>query len=106
MSRRSLAMILVAQRHIPFREALDIVDNWCDEHASAVPCYVGSEFGVYWLKFLALAFGFAGIGVAWQGVRMVNAGKVGWPWWVGATLVIGLAAFVWAQSLEREGRGR
>ncbi|CAN5377914.1 hypothetical protein BH11ARM2_BH11ARM2_02970 [soil metagenome] len=104
VSRRSLALILVAERHTPFREALDLVDTWCEEHASAVPCYVGSEFGIYWLKFLAVAFGVAGLVVAWQGVRMVRLERPGWPWWAGATLVIGLAAFVWVVSLEREAK--
>ncbi|RYG34965.1 hypothetical protein EON81_14085 [bacterium] len=102
VSRRSLALVLVAQKHLPFREAMDVVDGWCDEHAPAIPGYVGSEFGIYWLKFLAVAFVIVGLGVAWQGVRMVQTGKAGWPWWAGATVFVGIAAFVWVQSIERE----
>jgi len=102
ISRRQLALQLVHRKAIPFKEAMDLVDAYCDEKESAVPTYVSSEFGLFWLKVVAVAWVAIGIGVVYYGVRLQQTGKLAWPWYVGATLTCGFAALCWVKSIEGE----
>jgi hypothetical protein len=102
-SRRSLALKLVARTGVTFKDALDLVDEYCDEKAPAVPAYLASEFGVYWLKAVAVANVAIGIFLAWTGVKWFQAHAIAWPWFCGATVFCGLAALSWVKSIERGG---
>jgi hypothetical protein len=100
-SRRRLALKLVDRTGVSFKDALDIVDEYCDEKAPAVPAYLASEFVIYWLKAVAVLNVAIGIGCAWYGVQLFQRHYVSWPWFCIATVFCGLAALSWVKSLER-----
>ena len=100
ISRRMLALMLVQQKGLNFRDASDLVDLYCDEKAPAVPGYVSSEFGLYWLKVLAVAFAGVGLFCAYNGVRFFQTGKPAWGWFCAVTVLCGAAVFLWVRSVE------
>lgn len=102
ISRRMLALMISQKKSLPFKEAMDIVDEYCDEHAPAVPGYVSSEFIIYWLKAVAVFFVLIGLGIVFWGVSVFRVRGVAWPHFAGGTIVIGLGALAWVKSLERE----
>jgi len=103
ISRRMLGLMLNQKRNLPYKEAIEIVDAYCDEKAPYIPGYVSSEFGIYWLKVIAVFNVLIGVTVAYFGVRAYQDPKqIAWPWFCVATIFIGLAALSWVKSVERE----
>ena len=102
-SRRALALKLVQRTGVTFKDALDLVDEYCDDKAPAVPAYLASEFVIYWLKAVAVLNVAIGIFLAWTGVRWFQAHAISWPWFCAATIFCGLAALSWVKSIERGG---
>ena len=102
-SRRALALKLQTATGVAFKDAMDIVDAYCDEKAPAVPTYLASEFGIYWLKVVAVAFVALGIGAAWYGKQVWDAHGAPWPAFVATTILVGLGALSWVKSIERGG---
>jgi hypothetical protein len=109
ISRRMIAHKLVSAKNLPYKEAIEIVDAYCDEHESAIPGYISSEFGIYWLKVIAVANVAIGIFFAYWGVRAFQSPRTFampyWAWFVITTLFVGFAVLSWVQSVEREIKG-
>lgn len=102
ISRRMIALQLGKARGVAFKEALDLVDAYCDEKDPAVPGYVSGEFRIYWLKAVAVFVVALGVGVLWYGTNMFNAKGPAWiPFCIG-TVVVGLGALAWVKSLQSE----
>jgi hypothetical protein len=109
ISRRMIALALHDQKQIPYREAFDMVDVYCDEHESAVPGYISSEFGIFYLKVIAVLNVFVGLVLAYFGVRAFQNPRgtmPSWAWFTITTLFIGFATLCWVKSIERELGGR
>lgn len=103
ISRRMIALQLGKARGVAFKEALDIVDAYCDEKEPAVPGYVSGEFRIYWLKAVAVAVAALGVAVLWYGTNLFNAKGPAWiPFCIG-TVIVGLGALAWVKSLQSEG---
>jgi len=102
-SRRALALVISNRIGMPFKEALDIVDAYCDEKEPAVPTYLSSEFVIYWLKAVAVANVAIGIAGIWYGVKLMKAGQLAWPSLCLGTVFVGLGALAWVKSVEKGG---
>lgn len=105
ISRRMIALALAEKRKIQMKEAMDLVDEYCDEHEPAIPGYISSEFGIYYLKVVAIANVGIGIFLCYLGVQAFKnpraPGLPSYAWFVLGTLFVGFAALCWVKSVER-----
>lgn len=106
ISRRMMAIAVAEHKKITYREAFDLVDAYCDEKEPAVPGYVSSEFGIFYLKVIAVLNVLVGMFLAYFGVKAFQnpraPGMPYWAWFVLTTLFVGFAALSWVKSVERE----
>jgi hypothetical protein len=101
-SRTRLAKHLTQACGIPHKQALEIVDDYCEAESVAIPTYLSKDFSVGWLKVVAVVnVVLAGV-CLWYG-RILHLQKIQ-PyglWCIGACLC-GLAVLSWVKSLEQE----
>lgn len=105
-SRHELAEILAKRAKMPHRDALSVVDVYCDINNPGIPDYLSSEFAIGWLKFLAVIPVSVGVAALWQGVQHHQRNQVTWPWWCAGVVLVGAGVFYWVKSLEREAERR
>ena len=102
VSRKELAEKLGTQFGMPYKDAIAVVDAFCEEHEPAIPEYLAKEFGVFWLKVVAVANVLVSLGIFYHAVQLHQAKQFPWPWWCGGVLFIGFAVLCWVQSIEKE----
>lgn len=102
-SRHHLAEALARRTDLSYRDALVEVEAYCETKEPAIPQYLSWEFGIFWLKVVAVANAAVGVVLLWQGVGLFRAERPAWPMWALGTIFVGIGAFVWVRSLEAEG---
>jgi hypothetical protein len=106
VSRQALANLVQKRTGMPPKDALAIVDAFCDEKEPALPVYLESEFVIGWLKVLAIGQAVVGIVFFYYASKAHQRGEPIWVYLMLGTVFIGIAALCWVQSLEREVRNR
>ena len=101
-SRNSLAKHLALKTGQPLKEALAVVDQYCEDNNVAIPDYLGKEFAVGWLKVLAIANMVLSLGMFWYGRTLHMQHVQPYAVWCVAVIFLGLAVLSWIQSLEKE----
>ena len=103
-SRNRLAKHLTAVRGTPHKEAIEIVDRYCDEENVAIPMYLSSEFAVGWLKVVSVAnVAFACVWL-WYG-RTLHLQKIHpYGLWCLGVIFCGLGVLFWVKSVELEAK--
>ncbi len=100
VSRYALARVVSERMQLPIKESEAIVEAYCEEKAPGIPAYLGSEFGIFWLKVVAVVVAAGGIGVFWYAAKLIKAHEVAYIPLIVGTLICGLAAFLWVRSVE------
>lgn len=100
ISRYGLAEIVAERTQMPLEQAQLLVEAFCDENATAVPAYLGSELKLFWPKVWACILAAAGFGIFWFGRDAWLHKKPAWMWFALGTIVFGLGVFQWVRSLE------
>jgi hypothetical protein len=102
VSRQSLTDMLVTSAGIPAGDASNLVHEYCDENAPAIPHYLAEEFAIPYLKVIAVVNVIVALGLYYWGIQVFRLGKQpAWPWFCVATIVTGFAALAWVKSIER-----
>ncbi len=103
ISRLSLSRLLQSVHTINPHDAEKFVDSYCDEKAPYVPTYLSSEFGVPYLKVLAIINLVLAVGLAITTAMVLSHGGYAFLIWLALTLLFfGGAAFCWVQSVRPE----
>lgn len=102
LSRYALARIVSERMKMPIKEAEAIVEAYCAEKAPATPAYLGSEFGIFWLKVVAIVVAMGGLGVFWYSAQMIRNHEPAFVPLALGTIICGSAVFLWVRSIERE----
>lgn len=101
-SRNLLAKHLAATTGMSTKEALEVVDRYCDEDNVPIPAYLSREFAVGWLKVLAvMVIVMAGV-VLWYGRTLHQQRTYPWGLWCVGAVLCGLAVLIWLKSLDLE----
>lgn len=101
-SRNLLAKQLANATGLSPREALEVVDRYCDEESLAIPAYLSREFAVGWMKVVAVINVIIAGGWLWYG-RTLHLQKIHpWGLWCLGAIFCGLAVLFWLKSLEME----
>jgi hypothetical protein len=101
-SRNRLAKHLSETTGLSPKEALEVVDRYCDEENLPIPAYLSREFAVGWLKVIAVMFVVVAGMVLWYG-RSLHMQKIHpWGLWCIGAILCGLAVLFWLKSLELE----
>ncbi|MBS1718731.1 MAG: hypothetical protein JSS72_13465 [Armatimonadetes bacterium] len=104
VSRHALSLLLADSQQLPRKEALAVVETYCDENAPMTPEYLGDEFLIPYLKISALVLSV--VGVALIGLATANLSNRVHPLWMypsGGIMIIG-AAYAYVRSLRMEAR--
>jgi len=101
-SRNRLAKHLTGCTGMAHKDALDVVDKYCDEKNLPVPAYLSREFTVGWLKVLAIGWVVGAILVLWYGKTLHQQKITPYGLWCIGTLMMGLAVLFWIKSFEVE----
>jgi hypothetical protein len=96
ISRRTLTDLVTAKFNLPFAEAWEEVDGYCNESAPHVPAYLSEEIGLHWPKVIGALLAVGGIALVPVGISSKN----GPLWYTVATLLVGVGAFLFVRSLE------
>lgn len=99
-SRHEIAEVLSEKFRLPQREAIALVDIYCEEKEPGIPDYLAEEFNIGWLKFVAIGMVVVGLVFLFNGVRTQRIGNYPWYFWSLGALFFGLGAFSWVRSLE------
>ena len=103
ISRLTLARVLVAKYSYHPHDAERIVDRYCDDKAPGIPTYLSSEFGVPYLKVLAIVNGVAGIILLIISLVVMDRPNVPiWPWLSSGTFFLLIGAFCLFRTLQKE----
>jgi|GEM_PF-1310001 len=102
ISRNTLAKHLAQKTGKPLKEALAVVDQYCEDNSVAIPDYLSKEFAVGWLKVLACFNTVFALGMFWYGRNLHLQHEQPAAVWVVAVIFLGLAVLSWIQSLEKE----
>jgi hypothetical protein len=100
ISRQLLADLVATRTSIKMDKAWLLVDEYCAEHEAGIPGYLRQEFNLHWLKVIGVLLAVASMGVAGLGIRAANSKGASWPFFAGATLVLGLGILLFVHSLE------
>lgn len=101
-SRHRLAELIVTETGMPFRDALEVTEAYCDKNAPAIPEYLMGEFAIFWLKVIAIIEAIGGLVVFYYSTVAWRTHAPMWPWLCFGTLLCGTSAFMWVKSLESE----
>ena len=103
ISRLSLIKLLQTQYTMNGHEAEEFVDTYCEEKAPGVPTYLSNEFGVPYLKVLAIFNIVVGIALLIVAAVTMSRAVNGYLIWLGLGLLfVAGAAFSWVQSIKPE----
>jgi hypothetical protein len=108
ISRLTLSRLLQSRFLMNPHEAEKFVDAYCDDKAPGVPTYLSSEFGVPYLKVLAIVNSLAGLGLSITALVTMSRGGHYGVWFLSALFFIAAAAICWVQSVrpQREEKGK
>lgn len=101
-SRNTLAKHLAQKTGKTLKEALAVVDQYCEDNSVAIPDYLSKEFTVGWLKVLACSNTVLSLGMFWYGRVLHLQHLQPYGVWCVAVIFLGLAIMSWIQSLEKE----
>jgi hypothetical protein len=103
ISRMTLSRVLQSKYSINPQNAEKFVDTFCDDKAPGVPTYLSSEFGIPYLKVLAIVNVTIALGLAITTAVTMSRGGYGFlVWLILAILFLGSAALCWLQSIRPE----
>jgi len=103
ISRLTLSRLLQSTYTITAHDAEKFVDEYCDEKAPYVPTYLSSEFGVPYLKVLAVINLVIAVGLSITTAIVMSHGGYGFLVWLGLMVAFfGGAAVCWLQSVRPE----
>ena len=97
ISRQLLADMLSVRLSMKMDRAWIIVDQYCDEKEAAIPSYLSQEFNMHWPKVVGVLMAIAALVIGWLGINTKGAS---WPYFAGATVILGLAALMFVHSLD------
>ena len=101
-SRQTLANLVVKRTGMPPKEALAIVEAFCEEREPAVPEFLESEFVIGWLKVIAVLQAIVGLVFFYYAKRAHESNQPIWIYLMLGTILLGFAVLSWVKSLERE----
>ncbi len=102
MSRQALATLVHKRTNMPLKDAVSIVEAFCDEKEPGVPEYLESEFVIGWLKVLAVLQVIVGGVFFYYASRAHQRAEPIWVYLVLGTVFVGVAVLSWVKSLEQE----
>lgn len=89
VSRQSLARTLSHERGLAFADALQVVDDYCDDKAPFTPDYLSKEFMLPYLKVLSLVIVGASLLIIAYATKLQLSHQTSWLWYViGAVLFV------------------
>lgn len=100
VSRLSLTRLLQSELGVNPHDAERFVDRYCDEKEPAIPTYLSTEFGVPYLKVVAVLNVLLAIGFFVVTLKFQRPGLSVWPGIILGTLFLIGAAVMWLQSLR------
>ncbi|MEA2552378.1 MAG: hypothetical protein QOJ65_554 [Fimbriimonadaceae bacterium] len=100
ISRLTLSKLIQIKYALNPHDAEKFVDVYCDEKAPAVPTYLSNEFGVPYLKVLAVLQVVLAMGIFVFTMKFQRADLTIWPGLTLGLLFVAVAAFSWVQSLR------
>jgi len=101
-SRQKLSQLIVAEFKFPPAEAADMVDEYCDEKAPAVPQYLSDEFESPFLKVMAVVNSVLAIASIWYGANRWHQQKTSWFWFVFGAFLVACAGYCWFKTVQKE----
>ena len=103
ISRLTLSRLIQSKHSVNPHDAERFVDTYCDEKAPGVPTYLSSEFGVPYLKVLAIANVIVCVALAIVTLVTMTRGGTGFLIWLMLTLAfLAGAAICWINSVRPE----
>jgi hypothetical protein len=106
MSRQALATLVQKRTGMPPKDAVAIVEAFCEEKEPHLPEFLESEFVIGWLKVIAVGNAIVGVVFFYFASKAHQRGEPIWIYLVLGTVFVGFAAFSWVKSLEKEVHSR
>ncbi len=100
VSRLSLAKKLSETRDIPMKDALAMVDAFCEREQRYLPEYLKSEFLIGWMKVVAIFLAIASFGVIVAAIHLADPGFRLGLGIMGGLLIMVAAGALWVRSLR------
>lgn len=104
ISRRRLVGIICRKFDMPYHDAEQLVDDYCESKAPATPEYLGKEWFLPYVKLMALFISVLGVAAVALGADRWHNHLPSWPFFILGAVAIyfGGAGLVKALQGERE----